>query len=79
MNAAGWVQFAVFGVLVAISTPLLGIYMWKVYTGQRHLGSRVFDVVDNTVYRVCRIDPDGEQRWNIYAISLLVFSGPGSC
>ena len=74
VSAAGWIQFAVFGVLVAISTPLLGIYMYKVYTGRKHVGSRVFDVVDNGIYKICRIDPDGEQRWNVYAISLLLFS-----
>jgi potassium-transporting ATPase potassium-binding subunit len=77
VSAAGWVQFAVFGVLIAISTPLLGIYMYKVYTGQRHLGSRVFDVVDNAIYRVSGIDPEGEQRWDTYAVSLLLFSLAG--
>ena len=30
VSAAGWVQFALFGVLVAISTPLLGMYMYRV-------------------------------------------------
>ncbi len=77
MSAAGWIQYAVFGVLVAISTPLLGIYMWKVFTGQQHLGSRAFDVVDQGIYKVCRIDPEGEQRWNVYAISLMLFSAAG--
>ena len=77
MSAAGWIQFAVFGVLVAISTPLLGVYMYKVYTGRRHVGSRVFDVIDNGIYKVCRINPEGEQRWNVYAISLLLFSAAG--
>ena len=77
MSAAGWVQFAVFGVLVAISTPVLGIYMYKVFNRQDHVGSRAFDVVDNAIYRVCRIDPEGEQRWNVYAVSMLLFSLAG--
>ncbi len=34
-------------------------------------------MVDNAIYRVCRIDPEGEQRWNVYAISLLLFSVAG--
>jgi potassium-transporting ATPase potassium-binding subunit len=77
VSAAGWIQFVVFCGLIAVSTPLLGIYMYRVYTGQKHVGSRVFDVIDHAIYRVCRIDPDGEQRWNTYAISLLLFSVAG--
>jgi K+-transporting ATPase ATPase A chain len=77
VSAAGWAQFGAFGVLVAISTPLLGIYMWKVYTGRRHLGSRAYDALDGVIYRACRIDPEGEQRWNVYAVSLLLFSAAG--
>jgi len=26
------------------------------------------------IYRVCGIDPDREQRWSVYATSLLAFS-----
>jgi len=33
--------------------------------------------VERLIYRVCRIDPDREQRWNIYTLSLMVFTGVG--
>ena len=29
------------------------------------------------IYRACRVDPDREQRWNVYALSLLAFSVVG--
>ena len=44
-------------VLVAISTPLLGGYMYKVYRGGKAPGDRVFLPVENAIYRVCGIDP----------------------
>ena len=59
-----------------VTTPLLGGYMAKVYdpTLGRPSGDRVFAAIERPIYRVCRIDPDSEQRWNIYALSLLAFS-----
>jgi K+-transporting ATPase ATPase A chain len=31
--------------------------------------------VERLIYRLCGIDPDREQRWNVYALSLIAFSG----
>ena len=74
MDLAGWLQFVFFGVLVAISTPLLGIYMYRVYFTDKAPGDRVFLPVENFIYRICGVDPEGEQRWRSYALSLLAFS-----
>ena len=35
---------------------------------------RVFGPIERVIYRILRIDPEREQRWNVYAISLLAFS-----
>src|ERR1700730_234452 len=77
MSGINWTQFAFFAVLVAISTPLLGNYMYKVYRGGKAPGDRFFLPIENAIYRVCRIDPEGEQRWSTYTISLLMFSLAG--
>jgi K+-transporting ATPase ATPase A chain len=74
MTAAGWLQLVVLIVLVAISTPLLGAYMSKVYQGGEAPGDRVFLPVERAIYRVCGVDPGGEQRWTTYAFSVLAFS-----
>src|SRR5579862_2341944 len=74
MDAAGWLQFVLFGVLIAISTPLLGVYMYRVYFAKKAPGDRVFLPVENLIYRVIGVDPEGEQRWRGYAMSLLAFS-----
>src|SRR5262245_36819551 len=79
MSASAAVQLLVLIGLVAAATPILGAYLAKVY-GARELGlervpgDRVFLPVERAIYRVCGIDPDREQRWSVYAVSLLAFS-----
>ena len=74
MSAAGWLQFAAFvAVTVATAVPI-GAYMAKVYGGGKAPGDRFFAPVERLIYRVCRVDPQGEQRWTLYAYSLLGFS-----
>jgi K+-transporting ATPase ATPase A chain len=77
MNAAGWAQFAVLVILLAISIPLLGGYLAKVFGGGKAPGDRVFLPIERLIYRVCRVDPDREQRWTVYAFSVLAFSVVG--
>jgi K+-transporting ATPase ATPase A chain len=73
MTGANWLELIFFFVLIAISTPLLGNYMYRVYRGGKAPGDRVFLLVEHAIYRVCGIDPEGEQRWNSYVFSLLAF------
>jgi len=74
MTAANWLQLAFLVALLGITTPLLGRYMAGVFGGGKASGDRLFLPVERTIYRMCRIDPDGEQRWSVYAASLLAFS-----
>jgi K+-transporting ATPase ATPase A chain len=60
--------------LLAISTPLLGSYLAKVYGDGKAPGDRFFLPFERAIYRACRVDPDREQRWSVYAYSLLAFS-----
>ena len=79
MTIAGWLQLALLVGLLAVSTPLLGAYLADVYGAgdmgiRRAPGDRVFVPVERVIFRLCRIDPDREQRWPAYAFSLLAFS-----
>ena len=74
MSAAGWIQLIVFIALIFVLTPLLGSYMAKVWRGGKAPGDRIFSPVERGLYRLCRIDPESEQRWTVYTFSLLAFS-----
>ena len=74
MSGAAWLQLLALLAMLAISTPLLGSYMAKVYGGGRAPGDRVFGPVERLIYRMCGVDEASEQRWQTYALSLLAFS-----
>ena len=77
MTFAGWAQLIALIVVLGVTAPLLGRYMANVYDGGPSRLDRVFGPVERLIYRACRIDPEREQRWNIYALSLLAFSVVG--
>src|SRR3954471_17341767 len=74
MTTANWLQFGALVVALAVSVPLLGGYIAKVFGGGRAPGDRVFRPVERVIYRLGGIDEDREQKWTIYALSLLAFS-----
>ncbi len=74
MTAAGWLQLLALIVLLAVSIPILGNYMAKVFGGKRAPGDRFFNPIERVIYRLGGIDPDREQKWTIYAFALLAFS-----
>jgi K+-transporting ATPase ATPase A chain len=61
-------QIGVLLVLLAVVHAPLGAYMARVYTSPNHLR------VEKAFYRAVRVDPDAEQRWITYLLSLLGFS-----
>ncbi len=74
MTAAAWAQLGALIVALAILAPPLGWYLAKVYGGGSAPGDRVFGPLERLIYRLCGIDPEGEQHWKVYAFSLLAFS-----
>ncbi len=74
MTLNDWLQFLVVVVALALTAPFLGLYMAKVYSNKKAPGDRMFSPVERVIYRASGIDPDGEQRWKTYALSLLMFS-----
>jgi K+-transporting ATPase ATPase A chain len=75
MSAASWFQFIAFAVVAVATAVPLGLYMAKVYgDDEKAPGDRFFAPIERVIYRVARIDPKREQRWTVYAYSLIGFS-----
>ena len=74
MSVQNWLQLLALVGLVAAGTRLLGPYLARVFGGGSAPGDRVFLPVERLLYRVGRIDPEREQPWTVYALSLLAFS-----
>jgi potassium-transporting ATPase potassium-binding subunit len=70
----GWLQLLAIVAVVAVTTRLLGPYLARVFGDGPAPGDRIFLPVERLIYRVVGVDPAREQRWNVYALSLLAFS-----
>ena len=74
MTINGWIQIAILFIAVVAVTKPLGLYMFKVFSGERTWLSPVLAPVERVTYRICGVDETKEQGWLSYAISLLIFS-----
>src|SRR5215468_10042077 len=74
MTIIGWVQVALFGVIVILITRPLGGYMTRVFNGERTLLSPLLRPVERAVYWCCGVDEKEEQHWLTYAVAMLFFS-----
>ncbi|MGP3912588.1 potassium-transporting ATPase subunit KdpA [Nonomuraea sp. 10N515B] len=65
---AGILFIASLLVALAVCYRPLGDYMYRVYTATRH------NAVERVTYRLVGVQPGSEQRWGVYARSVLAFS-----
>src|SRR5208283_1705751 len=77
MTIVGWVQIALFSVIVILITRPLGGYMTRVFAGERTFLSPVLRPVERAIYWCCGVDEKSEQNWLVYAVSMLLFSLAG--
>jgi K+-transporting ATPase ATPase A chain len=77
MTLAGWLQIGLILGLVALTTRPLGLYMARVFSGERTLLSPVLGPVEGAFYRLAGVAPEREQNWLAYTIAMLVFSAAG--
>jgi K+-transporting ATPase ATPase A chain len=72
--AQGWLQIAIFVVVLVALVKPVGIYMARVFGGRRVFLSPLVGPIERLAYRVLRVRPDEGQDWKGYARSLIVFS-----
>jgi K+-transporting ATPase ATPase A chain len=71
----GWLQLALFvGILLVLTRPM-GVYLFQVLDGKgkTFLGP-ILRPVERALYFLLRVDPQQEQDWKQYAVSMLAFS-----
>ena len=74
MTLAGWLQDALLFLVVLACVKPLGIFMARVFSGERVFLSPVLAPVENVLYRVCRIDPNRSMSWKTYVLAVMGFS-----
>tara|TARA_R110002051_G_scaffold77472_2_gene140951 strand:+ start:1917 stop:3626 length:1710 start_codon:yes stop_codon:yes gene_type:complete len=74
MTVIGWLQISLLLLAVLLVIKPLGLYMAKVFSGERHLLSPVLARGERGLYRLAGIDADKEQSWRAYVTAMLMFS-----
>src|SRR5690348_9366255 len=77
MTFNGWLQIALYCVVIIAITRPIGGYMTQVFNGERTFLHPVLRPVERAVYWCCGIDETKEQSWLIYAVAMLLFSIAG--
>jgi K+-transporting ATPase ATPase A chain len=74
MMPNGYLQLAVYIVVLLALVKPLGAYMARVYEGKRLALERVLGWLDRLIYRVCGVTPTVEMGWKDYAIAMMLFN-----
>ncbi|MGP8231964.1 MAG: potassium-transporting ATPase subunit KdpA [Methylovirgula sp.] len=77
MTVNGWIQIALFSVLIIALTKPVGYYMTRVFSGERTFLSPVLRPVERAIYAICGVNEAEEQHWVTYAIAMAFFSAAG--
>ncbi|MBK9358175.1 MAG: potassium-transporting ATPase subunit KdpA [Bacteroidales bacterium] len=77
MTTLDYIQIIVFFSVLTGLTPILGNFMYKVFTGQKHFMLPVLGWLEKLTYRFSGINTLKESDWKSYTFSLLVFNFSG--
>ncbi len=74
MTINGWLQILIFlGLIFAVTKPL-GVFMTRVFAGERTFLDPALRPIERLLYRVTGVDEQHEMRWTEYATAMLLFS-----
>ena len=74
MTTLDFIQIFLFFTLLIALTPVLGGYMFKVFTGNKHFMLPVFGWLEKLTYKFTGINSDEESNWKSYTFDLLMFN-----
>jgi potassium-transporting ATPase potassium-binding subunit len=74
MTWNGFLQIAIYFLILLALTKPIGAFMVRVFQGERTWLHRFLRPLETAIYKLCGIDETGEQHWTAYAGGLLAFS-----
>lgn len=74
MTPNGWLQIAFFFGLVLLIAKPLGVYMARVFEGQKTFADPLITPIERLLYLITGVDEKHEMRWTEYSLSMLIFS-----
>jgi len=77
MKLQDGMQFGFFLAVLTILTPLLGGWMAKVFSGQKHFLTKPLGWLERLIYRCSCVDENEEMDWKRFALAVMLFSVVG--
>ena len=77
MAANGWLQFAIYSLVLLATVRPVGIYLARVLEGERTWLDPVLRPFERLIYRLCGVNSDNEMNWREYAFAMLGFTAAG--
>jgi potassium-transporting ATPase potassium-binding subunit len=74
MSVNGWLQFAIYSVILLATVRPVGIYLTRVLEGERTWLDPVLRPFERIIYKLCGVRADKEMNWREYAFAMLGFS-----
>ena len=74
MSANGWLQFALFSLILFASVRPVGLYLSRVLEGERTWLDLVLRPVERLIYKLSGVNSKDEMTWRQYAFAVLGFS-----
>lgn len=66
-----WLQIIITLLLFMIIVVPVGKYLYYVSAGHKIIGDKLFDKIDNFIYKICGISKDDEMDWKEYIFSII--------
>ena len=77
MTINGWLQIIVFFLVIVAITRPIGVYLFRVFEGDRQPLPRTLGRLERGLLRLCGLRQPAEQTWVQYTIAVLMFSALG--
>ena len=74
MSVNGWLQFAIYSVVLLLSVRPVGAYLARVLEGERTWLDPVLRPFERLIYKLSGVNAEHEMNWRQYAFAMLGFS-----
>lgn len=74
MTLEGITQILLYLVVLTLLAKPMGVYLTRVYGGEKTFLDFILKPVERLIYTVCRVDAAREMNWKQYGAAMLVFS-----
>ena len=74
MSVNGWLQFAIYCLVLLATVRPVGIYMARVIEGERTWLDPILRPIERLIYRLSGVNAKDEMNWRQYAFAMLGFS-----